>query len=163
MFHGIIKRRKKDWDYAEKYTANPIKSLYLQADIAQQFLNTIRVTLKKCFVLADYPHCGDIWILFPTYDDEAVTVGYVNEDDNSYLLDSDFIYKRFLKLRPENSILLNKQTYYSELFRIGVLKPYKLFQHKPLYRLRLERDSYRQYFCISGGLVDFDISTLRWL
>lgn len=165
MFRNLINAMIEEWKWeryhAKKNTVNPVKSLYMQANMAQQFLDTIRVTFGECTVLDDYSQLHNCWLSFPTYDGEEIVIGYLKKKENIYLLDSDFIYKRFLWLHSKGPSYMKKKEYYSELFRIGVIKPYMRFYRKPLCHLKIEKYKPRRwYFCISSNLVNFDLSTL---
>lgn len=162
MYHSKIWQKKKSESAIKITPENITKILQTQVDMAQHFSDVLRKTLKQCLFISNYPQNGhDNWLLFPTYDDELLTIGFI--ENGNYLLDSDFIYKRIYKFHPKDSPLPEQSKYYSELFHIGILKPYNRFFPKSQCKLRIDGKQRKRYFCIPQSVINLDIHTLHWV
>lgn len=160
MLESGIDGMREEWELEKHRRKKSTKTLQTKKDMVQEFWDTIYETLKVCKILSYYPEYEEIWILFPTYDDEIITIGMLDEENDRYLLDSNFIFNRFRFRNLRSNICCNLD--YSELFRLGILEPYEHSYKEPLVRLKLE-NSYKTYFCLPTSLVDFDIHTLHWI
>lgn len=140
-----------------------LKERAVQGQKVQQFLDAVRSILKDCEYL----------YLFPTHEQREQnvrlsckirrnddTIGYV--EDMDYLLDCEYIYKLIFGLPLESDsglniafFIPNELAYYSELFQLGVLKPYEKNSQEPFCRLE---ESGKVYIRVSNAFVNFDIT-----
>lgn len=142
-----------------------LKERAVQGQKVQQFLDAVRSILKDCEYL----------YLFPTHEQREQNVrlsckikrnddeiGYV--EDMDYLLDCEYIYKLIfgLPIEPNSGMNIifcvpNELAYYSELFQLGVLKPYDKNSQEPFCRIE---ESGKLYIRISNAFINLDISEI---
>jgi hypothetical protein len=163
MNPGAIASRNKLKMRQKRHTESFLQEKDNQYGTAQKFLNVINDSLSKCVGIGDYYDDDDedkfdVSILFQTYDDNSVAIGYW--DSEKYLLDSDFIYKRFCYLCSEEKRILSAQELYAWLFEIGLLQPYdeaERLRQKPLRGIKFSEGyraySYKECFCIPMNIV----------
>lgn len=129
---------------------------------AQQFLGAVRSTLKKCKYLSLLSSPEQNVSLFCEIRRkcDGVRIGYV--EDTDYLLDCEYFYMQIFKppvesLPPVGTFLFppSELAYYSELFQLGVLKPYMNDSSKEFYMIE---DFDKRYIRVSNALVNFDIA-----
>lgn len=145
-----------------------LKERAVQGQKVQQFLDAVRSIFKDC----KYQY------LFPSREQKEQgvrlsckvlrnndTIGYVENMD--YLLDCDYIYKLIFGLPIEaepdcgmNIIyyVADMFAYYSELFQLGVLKPYDKNSQEPFCRIE---ESNKLYIRISNAFINLDISEIE--
>lgn len=144
------------WRNSKPYV-HPVEALHEKVDMAEKFLAAVSDTFMKSCILSE----AEKWkVVYPVYDDEVITIGMVGmtcAKEEAYLVDSNFISKRFSKLYP------NYRLDYSELLRFGILKQHRRFYKKPLCRLKIDGKVYKNYFCIPMEFVDVDIYNMRWI
>ena len=166
VFHGV---RKDGRELMEAICISDVlKERAVQGQKVQQFLDAVRSIFKDC----KYQY------LFPSREqkDQGVrlsckvlrnndTIGYVENMD--YLLDCDYIYKLIFGLPIEaepdcgmNIIyyVADMFAYYSELFQLGVLKPYDKNSQEPFCRIE---ESNKLYIRISNAFINLDISEIE--
>lgn len=145
-----------------------------QRGMIRQFLNMVCRIIKKCSFASAYEHDGhDNWLLYPidVADDDDfdenetdyITIGCVEEKDYHYLLDADFIYAELLKDSAKGHTIPSKEAYFSELYRLGVIRPYKRFCRDVVSKMKIEKGAdAKWYCCIPCFLVNADLSKLEW-
>ena len=145
-----------------KCTSNILKKQEAQGQKAQQFLGAVRKKKKKCKYLSLLPSPEQNVSLFCEIRSkcDGVKIGYV--EDTDYLLDCEYFYMQIFKppvesLPPAGTFIFppSEFAYYSELFQLGVLKPYKNDSSKEFYMIE---DFDKRYIRISNALVNFDIT-----
>ena len=156
MFQVKIRKADADDFYDFKQFVNPMKKLHTKIELVQQFSDIICDVLKECTFVSKNPctEDNDVGILFPTYDDEFLLIGCIKGRD--YLFDSEFIYRRVLKYSPKGTRIPSQTEYYSDLFRIGILKPYERFF--PNSDSSLDTQSLLR-ICIAKALKSLEIQT----
>ena len=131
---------------------------------AQQFLGAVRSALKKCKYLSLLSSPEQNVSLFCEIRRkcDGVKIGYV--EDTDYLLDCEYIYKLIFGLPIESDsgmnlifFIPNELAYYSELFQLGVLKPYEKNSQEPFCRME---EAGKVYIRISNALINLDISCI---
>lgn len=150
-----------------KKERNPVKKLNAETEIVQQFLDVIADTLRKSVGMGLQSFEGeehDICLCFKMYDEELLNIGYADENDKIYLLDSDFIYKR-LQTWQGKSTYCNKLEFFNMMLELGAVKTYQYAKKSPLFELLFEKNTEKPYcrecFCVPMDIIDYDISLLR--
>lgn len=166
VFRGV---RKEGKQLVEAICVSDVlKERAVQGQKVQQFRDAVRSILKDC----KYQY------LFPSHElkEQGVrlsckilrnndTIGYVENMD--YLLDGDYIYKLIfgLPIEPEPNCgmkivyyVADMLAYYSELFQLGVLKPYDKNFQEPFCRIE---ESNKLYIRISNAFINLDISEIE--
>lgn len=160
------KNLRIDWEQD-----GPTSALDLQKEMAQKFLRMVCRIIKKCGFAGAYEHDGhDNWLLYPIHvadddfdENDYITIGCVEEKDCHYLLDADFIYAELLKDSARGHSIPSKETYFAELYRLGVIRPYKRFCRDVVNRMKIEKEAdAKWYCCIPCFLINVDLSTLEW-
>lgn len=146
--------------------------LAMQKEMAQKFLRMVCRIIKKCDFLPCYERSGhDNWLLYPVTgitdideDDEDDKIDYnvigcVEEADCQYLIDADFIYTELLKDCARGYTIPPKEAYFSELHRIGVIRPWHRFYRDVVCNMKIDSDVSRKWYCcIPCFLVDVDLA-----
>ena len=137
-----------------KKERNPVKKLNAETEIVQQFLDVIADTLRKSVGMGLQSFEGE----------ELLNIGYADENDKIYLLDSDFIYKR-LQTWQGKSTYCNKLEFFNMMLELGAVKTYQYAKKSPLFELLFEKNTEKPYcrecFCVPMDIIDYDISLLR--
>lgn len=151
--------------YDVKRAVKPIKNLYQQAELAQEFLNMVRDVLKECegvWLGAFEAEEHEIAIIYSKAVKFSAEIGYT--DKGVYLLDRDFIYSQYERLSKNNQ-KYSKRQYFSKLFQIGVIRPYKMSEPKnPFVKLSFGNDEIRMCkdcICIPSKYVDFNTQEMK--
>lgn len=145
--------------------SDTLKERAVQGQKVQQFLDTVRSVLKDCTYLYLFPSPEQreqnikLSCEIRRNDDR---IGYV--EDMDYLLDCEYIYKLIFGLPIESDsgmniifFIPNELAYYSELFQLGVLKPYEKNSQEPFCRME---EAGKVYIRISNALINLDISCI---
>ncbi len=150
-----------------KCVSGVLKERTIQEQEVQQFLGIVRSMLKKCKYLKQFPspeqqekrNVSSSCEIRQNHD----LIGYV--EDMDYLLDCEYIYKQIFKSPIETAAPMDifflspdKFAYFSELFQLGVLKPYKKDSKEPFCRIR---DLDKWFIRVSNVLINIDISKLQ--
>ena len=171
FWHESADNLRIDWG-----TSKRICDFDGQKKMAQNFLKMVCRIVKKCDLLGLYEQDGhDNWLLYPNpstaiAEDELeleeierihyTTIGCVEEQDYHYLLDADFIYTELLKDCTRGHTLPPKEAYFSELYRIGVIRPYSRSIREVVCKMELDGEKARWYCCIPCFLVNVDLLSL---
>lgn len=150
-----------------KCVSGVLKERKIQEQEVQQFLSVVRSTLKKCKYLKQFPspEQQEKWNVSPSCEirQNHDLIGYV--EDMDYLLDCEYIYKEIFKspiktVNPMEIFFLSpdKFAYFSELFQLGVLKPYEKNSKESFCRIR---DLDKWFIRVSNELINIDISKLQ--
>ena len=142
-----------------------LKERTIQGQKVQQFLDEVRSILKDCTYHFLFPSPEQLVqniklsCEIRRNDDK---IGYV--EDMDYLLDCEYIYKLIFGLPIESDsgmnlifFIPNELAYYSELFQLGVLKPYEKNSQEPFCRME---EAGKVYIRISNALINLDISCI---
>ena len=167
MCQNEVKQTKNQM---EKSLPAPISTLYRQAELVREFLAIVEDTLKKCMGIdivafdEDDEREFEIVLLFNTYDNEFEEIGYVKDCD--YLLNHDFIFKRYLFLCKNDRQSYEKMKYFVELLSAGVLKPCINHKSNPLHTVVDVFDSeanpkVTKCVCIQSQYLNFDEKTMK--
>lgn len=146
-----------------------------QKKMAQHFLKIVCRMIKKCTLIGCYAdeNGHDDWLLYPTCstatDEDEIeergktqytTIGCIEERDCHFLLDADFIYTELLKDCTRGHTLPPKEAYFSELYRIGVIRPYSRSIRDVICKMELDGGKVKWYCCIPCFLVNVDLLSL---
>ncbi len=146
-----------------------VRKAVRQAELTQHFLDVVKDTLEKCEgvsltgLVDDKEKVSDIALLFHTYDNEFLEIGYAR--DGMYFLDSDFIYNRFCFYKTKETLHYDKLNLYAELLKTGILFPRRKGKADPLHKVNFTLESnktkYVKYICVSSSYVDFNMDSMK--
>ena len=145
------------------------KTKLLSMDIVDGFKTAISDTIEKCRCIYDYSENNgfDNFLLYQGKDKGYELIGCV--EGGNFLLDSNFMYKRFLDywkgLHGRLAAVPDKAELYACLCRTKHIIPYGVHFRRPLHSFRLEgsKSKRSEYFCISKESIGYTDAMLNWL